>query len=75
MEDAYDNAYATRHALVLKLVQKKQEEEKEKEGLAILAAEEKAKQEQIEAGESKAKEDIEKQWGVAIDQSELLEFN
>ena len=37
--------------------------EEEKERLAIIAAKEKAKQVQIEAGESKAKEDIEKEMG------------
>ena len=56
------------------MCKQKKGDEKEKERLVIIAAEEKAKQAQIEAGESKAKEDVEKEWGMAIDQSELLEF-
>ena len=54
LDEAYEDAYATRHTLILQFVQKKKEE-KEKERLVILAAEEKAKQEQIEAGQSKAR--------------------
>ena len=62
LDEAYEDVYATRHTLILKLVKKKKEE-KEKERLAILATEEKANLEQIETGQSKAKEDVDKEWG------------